>query len=1106
MKSQLPSLIITGASGFIGRNLLEVVKEQFQIFAIARRTSRQANVPHHPNIQWIQWDIAQNAHLPEVIRKIHNQGGADFLIHLAAFYDFDYTDNTAYRLTNIEGTKHVIELAKQLKVKRFIFASSLAACPFPGPGQIVNEKSPPDADFAYAKTKKAGEEMLKACVNDFPTTVVRFAAVFSDWCEYPPLYMFLKTWLSKNYDSRILGGKGESAVSYIHINDLTKILQTIIQRSHELPNFDIYAASPDGSTSHKQLFGIATKDFFGEPVKPIFIPRLIAYPGILFRILLGKMKITPPPFERFWMLKYVDLKLNVDASYTRKTLNWEPTMRYHVERRLLFLLSRMKSNPIEWQAKNEAALKHISFRTNLLIYEYMMSNKEKILALITARMLSLENSELFEHYQQLDTAELDIMLNILYDVLGGTVRNGDRSLMINYINDIAPVRYESGFRSKEILDTFALFNDTITKQLLSEKEYSFSRQELYDHISLPLQLAHDEIEEKFELYAQKMQEERATERVKLTIDGLEVSVEKGTSILDAASALNIQIPTLCYHKDLRIAGNCRVCLVEVAGAKQLLASCATPAEEGMDIRTNSLRVRSARRTMIELLLTEHNAECTSCYKNGKCELQALASEFKIINPVYLPLIRVREDHGDIDALSPAIIKDDQKCIRCQRCVRTCTQIQGVGAVGVAYKGSKTRISTFFQKPLFEVICTNCGQCIDRCPTGALVEKNYIEEVWNAIWDPKKHVVVQTAPAVRIALGEDLGIEPGKRVTGKLVTALRRLGFDSVLDTAFTADLTIMEEAHEFLGRLKGFYADHDKSVRLPMTTSCSPGWIKYMEHLFPEFMNHVSTCKSPQQMFGVLAKTFYAKQMKLRPENIVTVSIMPCTAKKFEADRPEMRASGFKDVDYVLTTRELAIMITQAGIDFKSLPNDHYDSLMGRSTGAGIIFGSTGGVMEATLRTAYEIITGREIPFENLIVTPVRGLEGIRKASLLIEGTLPAYNFLEGVTLKLAVAHGLANAKKIMQEIHEDETAFHFVEIMACPGGCLGGGGQPIPTNPEIRQKRVQALYAEEMGMEFRKSHENPEVAELYTTFLESPGSRKAHGLLHTEYTERKVY
>jgi NADH-quinone oxidoreductase subunit G/[NiFe] hydrogenase diaphorase moiety small subunit/NADP-reducing hydrogenase subunit HndD len=405
-----------------------------------------------------------------------------------------------------------------------------------------------------------------------------------------------------------------------------------------------------------------------------------------------------------------------------------------------------------------------------------------------------------------------------------------------------------------------------------------------------------------------------------------------------------------------------------------------------------------------------------------------------------------------------------------------------------------------------VFCTNCGQCIDRCPTGALVERNYIEEVWNAIWNKDKHVIVQTAPAVRVAIGEDLGIEPGKRVTGKLVTALRRLGFDTVLDTAFSADITTIEESTEFLERIRHKLEYGDEKVSLPMITSCSPAWIKYCEHYFPDILPHLSTCKSPQQMFGTLAKTYYAKKRKLQPENIVTVSIMPCTAKKFEADRPEMRASGFKDVDYVLTTRELAIMIIQAGIDFKSLPNDHYDTLMGKASGAGVIYGATGGVMESALRTIYDKITGKDIPFENLIVKPVRGMEGVKELTLPIEGCLEQWSFMNGLELKVAVSHGLAHAKSLMQMVRNGESPFHFIEIMACPGGCLGGGGQPIPTNPDIRQKRVQALYAEEMGIELRKAHENPEAIEVYEEFLLDPCGPVAEDLLHTHYTSRTTY
>ncbi len=592
------------------------------------------------------------------------------------------------------------------------------------------------------------------------------------------------------------------------------------------------------------------------------------------------------------------------------------------------------------------------------------------------------------------------------------------------------------------------------------------------------------------------------ETVNLKIDGIDVSVEKGATILDAAKKLNIHIPTLCYHEDLCVAGNCRVCVVEVEGRPALQASCAAPAEDGMVIQTNSHKVRQARKHIVELLLSEHRADCTKCYKNTKCELQDLANEMVMGDHLFLDLVEDRS--YTVDQMSPSIIKDDSKCIRCQRCVRTCTELQHVSALGVAYKGNEMKISTFFENPMYEVVCTNCGQCVNRCPTGALIERNYVDEVWDAIYDPKKHVVVQTAPAVRVALGEELGFDVGERVTGKMVSALKRIGFDSVLDTDFTADLTIMEEGTELLTRLKKALVDKDTSVKIPMTTSCSPGWIKFIEHTFPEYLENVSTCKSPQQMFGALAKTYYAQKRELNPENVVSVSIMPCTAKKFEADRPEMRDSGYKDVDYVLTTRELAIMIRQAGLDFLTLPDNKFDSLMGDSSGAAVIFGATGGVMEAALRTAYEIVTGREVPFENLNITPVRGMEGVREAAVKIEGTTDDWKFLEGVELKTVVAHGLTNAKQVMQAVKDGKADWHFIEIMACPGGCLGGGGQPIPTTPEIRQKRAEAIYAEDEGLPIRKSHENPEVQKIYKDFLGEPLGHKSHELLHTHYTERK--
>ena len=591
------------------------------------------------------------------------------------------------------------------------------------------------------------------------------------------------------------------------------------------------------------------------------------------------------------------------------------------------------------------------------------------------------------------------------------------------------------------------------------------------------------------------------EMINLKIDDINVRVEAGTTILDAAKKANIRIPTLCYHPDLCIAGNCRICMVEVEGSLTLSAACAMPASNNMIVHTNSLKVRTARKHNIELLLSEHNSECTKCYKNGNCELQNLAAEYKITNETFIDLVPFH--NYTIDHYSPAIIKDDSKCIRCQRCVRTCEELQSVSALGVAYKGEHMKISTFMEKSMFEVVCTNCGQCVNRCPVGALVEKNYIDQVWDAIYDPSKHVVLQTAPAVRIALGEDLGYDPGEIVTGKMVAAIKKLGVDSVLDTDFTADLTIMEEGTELLTRLKKALVDKDSSVALPMMTSCSPGWIKFIEHQFPQLLPNLSTCKSPQQMFGALAKTYYAQKRNLDPANIISVSVMPCTAKKFEADRPEMRSSGYKDVDYVLTTRELAVMIKQAGVDFETIKEDKYDSIMGQSTGAAVIFGATGGVMEAALRTAYELVTGREVPFEGLNITPVRGMDGVKEASVKIEGTLPEWKFLEGATLNTAIAHGLVNAKKVMELVASGKANYHFIEIMACPGGCLGGGGQPIPTTPEIRMKRNEAIYREDAGMPIRKSHENPEIALIYKEFLEKPLGHTSHKLLHTTYVDR---
>ncbi|NOZ45376.1 MAG: 2Fe-2S iron-sulfur cluster binding domain-containing protein [Chlorobi bacterium] len=591
-------------------------------------------------------------------------------------------------------------------------------------------------------------------------------------------------------------------------------------------------------------------------------------------------------------------------------------------------------------------------------------------------------------------------------------------------------------------------------------------------------------------------------KINLNIDGFNVSVEQGTSILKAAQKVNVKIPTLCYHEDLCVAGNCRVCAVEVEGMKILPASCAIPAEDGMVIKTNTPKVRKARKDIVSLLVSEHNTQCTTCYRSTNCELQELSAEYNIDNERYLSVLK---PNLEIDKSSWAIEKDDSKCIRCQRCVRTCAELQHVNAIDVIHKGKDMKIATFNELPLNDVVCVNCGQCVNRCPTGALTERRYFDDIWDAIGDPEKHVIVNTAPSVRVGLGEMLGFPVGTRVTGKMATALRKMGFDSVLDTDFAADLTIIEEGTELLTRLKKALVDKE-DVALPMMTSCSPGWVKFIEHMYPDELDHLSTCKSPQQMFGAVAKTYYAEKKGIDPKNIVCVAGMPCAAKKFEANRPEMRDSGYKDIDAGLTTREIGHMIKQAGINFLDLEESDFDSLMGESSGAGVIFGATGGVMEAALRTAYEIVTGREVPFENLRIAPVRGMEGIRDATIKIEGCLPEWSFLEGVDLKVAVAHGLTNARVIMEQVSKGESPYHFIEIMACPGGCIGGGGQPIPTNAEIRKKRAEAIYAEDEGKAIRKSHENPEIKQIYEEFLKEPLGHKSHELLHTKYRKRNRY
>jgi iron-only hydrogenase group A len=576
-----------------------------------------------------------------------------------------------------------------------------------------------------------------------------------------------------------------------------------------------------------------------------------------------------------------------------------------------------------------------------------------------------------------------------------------------------------------------------------------------------------------------------------------VEVEPETTILDAAARAGIKIPTLCHLEGQIPKGACRVCMVDVEGAKNLVASCTTPATDGMKVVTNSREVREARKFVLELLLSEHCGDCKTCVRNDDCELQRMAIEMGVMDIPYEGEKLVTR----IDDSTPALVRDSGKCIKCRRCLSVCNEVQGIGALAAQGRGFESVIGPAFDNSLEGVECVQCGQCAAVCPVGAITEKEHIDYVWEAIEDPSKFVVVQTAPAIRAALGECFGYEPGTLVTGKMVSALRLIGFDRVFDTNFAADLTIMEEGNELLTRLKTALVDK-KQVALPMFTSCSPGWIKYAEYFYPEFLDNISTCKSPQQMFGAVAKTYMAKKEDVDPKDVVVVSVMPCTAKKFEAGRDEMNASGFQDVDYVLTTRELARMIKQTGIDFKALENDKMDSPLGQSSGAADIFANTGGVMEAAVRTAYEIVTGNELPLENLHIKEVAGLEGVKKASLKIENCLPEWSFLEGVELKVGVAHGLGNARKIIEAVRAGET-FHFIEIMTCPGGCIGGGGQPRFTTDKVRQKRIEAIYKEDEGKTVRKSHMNPEIIQIYEDFLKIPLGELSHSLLHTHYHER---
>lgn len=573
------------------------------------------------------------------------------------------------------------------------------------------------------------------------------------------------------------------------------------------------------------------------------------------------------------------------------------------------------------------------------------------------------------------------------------------------------------------------------------------------------------------------------ENITLTIDGKSVTVPKGTTILDAAEKINIKIPRLCYHPDLPPVSACRLCVVEIEGDRLLRTSCSWKCQEGMKVNTRSAFVRESRKMALELLLSRHPMKCTECVRNNFCELQSVAEQLGVREIRF----DYKERKGEIDTSSAAIVRDPSKCILCRRCIQTCELVQSVSAIGLEGRGYDVWVDTPFGKGIGEVACVSCGQCIDRCPVGALYEKDHTARVWKALDDPTKHVVVQTAPAVRASIGEMFGMPAGSLVTDKLVAGLRMLGFDKVFDTDFTADLTIVEEGTELIGRIKN-------GGTLPMLTSCSPGWINFIEHFYPELLPHVSSCKSPQQMFGALAKTYYAQKNGIDPKDIYSVSIMPCTAKKYEAERPEMSDSGFQDVDAVLTTREAAVMMKQVGINLPELAEEPYDEPLGISTGAAVIFGNTGGVMEAALRTVYEIVTKK--PLDDIEIKSVRGLEGIREAEI----------DLDGLKVKAAVANGLANARKLLDLIASGEAQYHFVEIMACPGGCIGGGGQPIPTSPEIRQKRVEAIYLEDRNMKIRKSHENPAIQMLYKEFLGEPNGHKAHELLHTHYTKKSVY